>query len=190
MVPVGAGASKKIPVEGLEPADADFLPGGKGFVINAQDKGGKAVLAVVGPEGGKPRILTTEGYVPNLNVIVSPDGERLAYGDKDGKIRILKVSDGQTSTVPFAILDQDDDLLTWTLDGRFLLLGHEAAMPLRVDRLEISTGRRAVWKNLMPEDPTGLIGVSRPSVSPDGETYAYSYLRNLVDDLYLVDGIR
>jgi hypothetical protein len=42
----------------------------------------------------------------------------------------------------------------------------------------------------MPEDPTGLIGLGPPAVSPDGETYAYSYLRNLVDDLYVIDGLK
>jgi Tol biopolymer transport system component len=188
MVPVGAGASKKIPVEGLEPQEAGLLPGGKGFVISSQDKAGKPLLAVVGPDGGKPRILGTEGFVPK-GVSVSPDGESLAYGDKDGRVRILRFSDGRTSTVPGVTLDLIDNLSIWTSDGRFLLIRRPTEVPARVDRLEISTGRREVWKRLMPEDPTALISIGPIAVSQDGESYAYSYNRIFVDDLYLVDGL-
>jgi hypothetical protein len=189
MVPVGAGTSTKIPVEGLEVQGAGFLPGGKGFVIGSQDKAGKALLAIVGPDGGKPRILGTDVYAPNAQIVVSPDGGRMAYGDKDGKVRILALSDGRTSTVPGVTLDQTDNISTWTSDGRFLLLRRPIGIPARIDRLEISTGRREIWRRLMPEDPTGLNALGPIAVAQDGETYAYSYIRNLIDDLYLVDGL-
>jgi hypothetical protein len=59
----------------------------------------------------------------------------------------------------------------------------------RVDRLGFATGRRTPWKVLMPDDPAGVVGISRPQVTPDGSAYAYSYTRYL-QDLYLVEGLR
>jgi hypothetical protein len=41
----------------------------------------------------------------------------------------------------------------------------------------------------MPDDPAGVVGISRPQVTPDGSAYAYSYTRYL-QDLYLVEGLR
>ncbi|HTY43002.1 MAG TPA: protein kinase [Thermoanaerobaculia bacterium] len=190
MVPVGAGASKKIPVEGLEPQGAVFLPRGRGFVVASRDKNGNDVLAVVGPDGGKARILGTEAYAPNPRTAISPDGDHLAYVGKDGKVRILALSDGRTSTVPGVTLDHTDNIMKWTSDGRFLLLRHPIEIPARIDRLEISTGRREIWRRLMPEDPTGLIALGWIQACPDDETYAYTYIRNLVDDLYLVEGVK
>ena len=63
---------------------------------------------------------------------------------------------------------------------------------LRIDRVEIPSGKRTPWKQLAPLD---LAGVDTPgrggffAVTPDGRTYAYSYERSL-STLYLVDGLR
>ncbi|HTY40980.1 MAG TPA: WD40 repeat domain-containing protein, partial [Thermoanaerobaculia bacterium] len=133
--------------------------------------------------------LGAEEYAPDQGVSVSPDGDRVAYVDKDGKVRILNLSNGRISTVPGRTLDQVEILSTWTSDGRFLFLDLPLGIPGRIDRLEVSTGRREIWKRLMPEDPTGVTAIGSIEVSPDGETYAYTYYRNLVDDLYLVDGL-
>ena len=62
-------------------------------------------------------------------------------------------------------------------------------VPGRLDRLDLTTGRRTAWKTLMPEDPAGVVDVQRPVVTPDLSAYAYSYARYL-QDLFLVDGLR
>ena len=61
-------------------------------------------------------------------------------------------------------------------------------MPARVFRLEISSGKKELWRTLMPADAAGV-----PEIivcpTPSGEAYAYNYVRTL-SDLYLVDGVR
>ena len=59
-------------------------------------------------------------------------------------------------------------------------------------RIEIETGRRELWRELMPADPTGVVHVmpSPIAISRDGKSYAYNYVRAVVSDLYLVDGVR
>ena len=56
-------------------------------------------------------------------------------------------------------------------------------------RLDLATGRRDRWKAISPPDPVGVYGVPRLLLSADGESYVYAYVR-LLDELYLVDGLR
>jgi hypothetical protein len=62
-------------------------------------------------------------------------------------------------------------------------------LPAWIDRIEIATGRREVWKELMPADPTGVLGIGRAFVTPDGESYAYHFASS-VGRLYLAEGLR
>jgi hypothetical protein len=63
-------------------------------------------------------------------------------------------------------------------------------MPIRVDRVEIETGRAELWKKLAPRDTTGLTWLISLVMSPDGESYAYNYHRVFVDDLFVIEGVK
>jgi hypothetical protein len=41
----------------------------------------------------------------------------------------------------------------------------------------------------MPSDAAGVSAISPPLVTPDGQSYAYNFIRTL-SDLYLVEGLR
>jgi hypothetical protein len=41
----------------------------------------------------------------------------------------------------------------------------------------------------MPFDTAGVVSITPPKITPDGRSYAYSYIRTL-SDLYLVEGLR
>ncbi len=75
-------------------------------------------------------------------------------------------------------------------DGRFLFVARErVAVPYRIDRFELTTGRLTPWKELRPEDPTGVTFLTGVRLTPDGGAYAYTYERDL-HDLYLIEGLR
>ena len=59
---------------------------------------------------------------------------------------------------------------------------------MRVSRLELSTGRKELWKTLMPADAAGASNIA-PAPTPGGDSYVYSYVRTL-SDLYLVEGLK
>jgi hypothetical protein len=59
----------------------------------------------------------------------------------------------------------------------------------RVFRIDLTNGRRELWKELAPNDPAGVLRIGRVRLTPDGETYAYNYLRNL-SELFLVEGFK
>jgi hypothetical protein len=62
-------------------------------------------------------------------------------------------------------------------------------MPSGIDRIEIASGVRQAWKDLMPSDPSGVLGVWRVFVTPDGSSYAYQF-GSSVGRLYLAEGLR
>jgi len=52
----------------------------------------------------------------------------------------------------------------------------------------VRTGRKEVWKELLPPDRAGVVWMD-PLVTPDGRGYVYTYHRHLTD-LYLAEGLR
>ena len=53
----------------------------------------------------------------------------------------------------------------------------------------MTTGRRTLWKELNPPDPSGVQQVGPIMIAPDEKSYVYSYRRTL-DELYLATGLR
>jgi hypothetical protein len=62
-------------------------------------------------------------------------------------------------------------------------------VPTKVHRVDMTTGQRALWKELVPPDPAGVLTMGPILMTPDGKSYVYSYRRTL-DELFLVEGLR
>ena len=58
-----------------------------------------------------------------------------------------------------------------------------------MDRLDLTTGLRRPWKQLLPADPAGVISIDRVVISRDGGSYAYTYQRVTSSTLYVVEGL-
>jgi hypothetical protein len=61
-------------------------------------------------------------------------------------------------------------------------------LPARVFRLEIATGKKEHWKELMPSDGSGIVDIAPVIPSADGQAYVYGYSRTL-SDMYVVAGL-
>ena len=107
--------------------------------------------------------------------MISPDGDRLLYVAKDRSLRIVPLAGGEAQKVPGAPLERGDFLIQWDADGRTVYVGNSGSLPAAVDKLDLTTGRRRPWKQLMPADPAGVISIQGIVVSRDGGSYAYSY---------------
>ena len=79
--------------------------------------------------------------------------------------------------------------VSWSGDGKTLLIYNPGDLPAKVERLNLASGQRQPWKSLMPADAAGVTDLGPILVTPDGKTYVYEYGRTL-SDLYLVEGIR
>ena len=96
---------------------------------------------------------------------------------------VLSSSNGAARAVPG--VTQADAAFGWTADGRSLH-GGRPGLPFRLERIDIETGRRTLFKELAPPDRSGvdMIGLFYTvNVLPDGRGYAYRVTRS-VDTLY------
>lgn len=83
----------------------------------------------------------------------------------------------------------EDAVIRWTRDGRFVLVASGRAVPARIERLEVATGRREPVRTLGPAVLTGVLQVGPFAFSDDGKSYAYA-CRRMSSHLFLVEGAR
>jgi hypothetical protein len=74
-------------------------------------------------------------------------------------------------------------------DGKWLFVFDRGKIPGRVFRIELATGKREFWRELVPLDPAGIDLLSPPALTSDGKTYVYSYNR-ILSDLFLATGVK
>jgi hypothetical protein len=79
--------------------------------------------------------------------------------------------------------------MMFTSDSRSLYVYQPGELPARVYRLDLQTGQRTFWKELMPSDPAGVETIGPILMTPDGKTCVFGYHRMLAD-LYLVEGLK
>ena len=115
----------------------------------------------------------------------------MAYDATDGSLMAASLSGGDARRLPGPPLDRDDQLVTWSADGRFLFLERlRPGPPGSFLRREIATGKTTSWLEFQPADMTGVITVGPAIITPDGRSYAYNYERVESSDLFVVDGLR
>ena len=128
--------------------------------------------------GGKPRAISPEGFRGYAGG-VSPDGKFVTVIGPDDGIFLYPIEGGEPRKL--ATFTEDDAPGGWTADGRYLYVIGPLTRPRRVDRLEVATGKRELWKELMPDDPDGSATAIR--LTPDGRHYAYTYVQRRVGPL-------
>ena len=134
----------------------------------------------------KIQAISPEG-INGLSFALSPDGQLAAAVGPDGKGYFFPVAAGDPK--PISGLLSGETPVAWSSDGTSLYVYRGGELPAKVYRLEISSGRRTLWKQLMPPDPAGVEYVGPVLPTPDGRAYAYGY-RRLLSDLYLVEGLK
>jgi eukaryotic-like serine/threonine-protein kinase len=189
LLPTKAGESKTLPHTSLaqvNSARAAWFPDGKRFLLSGNEAGHGARLYVQDLEGSKPQAVTPEG-TDALTFSLSPSGQSVAAVGPDGKGYIFPIPAGEPR--PIKGLGDGEAPISWTADSTGLYVYRPSDLPARVYRLNIETGQRTLWKQLMPPDPAGveLVGPIEPSA--DGKAYVYGY-RRMLSDLYLVDGLK
>jgi Tol biopolymer transport system component len=190
LLPTGAGQPRTFPKDSIDRSAATdfaaFLPDGKRIAFNGHEAGKPTRVFVQSLDGGAARPVTPEGATARL---VSPDGKFLLT-ETAGQGFGLAPLDGGGSSVPIRGLEPNDDPLRWAADGRSLFIGSsEDLFPARVYRLDLETGRREVWKEFMPSDPTGITNIGPNSISADGKTILFGY-GHILSDLYVAEGLR
>jgi DNA-binding beta-propeller fold protein YncE len=193
LLPTGAGVPRELERGGIEVYTlGSWFPDGRRIVFAGSEAGKGSRLYVQNVDGGAPVPITPEGT--NLILAqscVSPDGRSVFATGPDGRITIYPIDDwtataGEPKPVPG--LEPGSFAIRWSADGRSLYTFKIGTMPMTVYLVDIETGERTAWRSLIPPDPTGIVVTVPVLVTPDGATYAYSYLRES-SELHLVEGL-
>jgi hypothetical protein len=185
ILPRGAGESRTLRVPGFIMGLVSFLPGDKRIYFSANEPAHRVRFYVMDAAGGAPTPITPEG-VGFLSAL-SPDGKRLAVTGPGNELSIFPIEGGTPRPVPAT--SSDDIPAAWSKDGGALFVYGRAGQGIRVDRIDLASGRRASWKTLVPVDRAGLIDVAFLLMTDDARSYAYTY-RRFLSTLYYVDGLR
>jgi Tol biopolymer transport system component len=186
LLPTGAGEPKQLPRTGINCQAATWFPDGRRILVSGNEPGHGSRLYVQDLPDGKPRAITPEG-VNFLFRAVSPDGKSIVATGTDRRIAIYPTEPGEPRPVPG--LESGEVPLRWTADGASIFVYRPSAPPLRVEKVDVKTGRRTLWKEVRPPDPSGVEQVGPMQIAPDETSYVYSYRRAL-DELYLATGLK
>jgi Tol biopolymer transport system component len=184
--PTGAGEPRPLPHDGLTVTAADWMPDGKRIVFSASEPSRGVRIYVRDFAGGKPRPLTPEGY-RMLRHGVSPDGRFIIATGPDQKIYLYPSAGGEPNLLPGSVPGDIPD--RWTADSRFVYVHRRDELPVRVHLLDVTTGEKKLWKELIPADAAGVTQVGSVVPTADGRFYVYSYIR-LLSEMYVVEGLK
>jgi Tol biopolymer transport system component len=188
LLPTGAGEPRMLSRDSIDYQRAWWFPDGKRILVAGSEPGHSTRFYVRDLEGGKLQPLTPEKVeVSTAEDILSPDGKWVAVSEAGQNARLYPVDGGEPR--PISGIAEGDVPIQWTSDGRSLYVRRWDEIPARVFRLDLGTGRRELWKQIMPADHTGVVKISGILPTPDGRAYAYSYLR-VLSELYVVEGLK
>jgi len=187
LYPTGPGDKKLMPTGSLKvESSVDFLPDGQRIVFTANEPGHGSRLYLLEVAGGAARPLTPEGY-RLVGRSVSPDGKRVIVLGPDRRRYFYPLEGGEPQPIPG--LAADETPTGWSGDGRFLYVFRRREVPAHVSKLDIATGKKEPWRDLMPADGAGIVDIAPVIPTPDGSAYVYGYSRTL-SDMYLAEGLR
>ncbi len=184
-LPTGVGEATPLTHDSINHLWARWLPDGKQLAFSGNEPGHGFRLYVESPDQGKARPISPEGVSPFL--VISPKGDFAASVGPDHKVYLYPIAGG--NPVPVSGAEPDDAPTGWSADGRSLYVFRFGEIPSRVSEIELSTGKRKLWKELVPADAAGIDTVRAITITPDARAYVYGYIRTL-SDLYVVEGLK
>jgi Tol biopolymer transport system component len=186
LLTTGAGEPKELTNDNVNRGFAHWFPDGKRILFSGNEPGKGVRLYVYEVASGKSQAITPEG-VNGTRFVISPDSQWVAGIGPDQKGYLYPVGGGEPRMINGLIPGEQP--ITFSSDGRSLYLYQPGELPAKVDRLDLQTGKRTPWKQLMPSDPAGVENIGPILLTPDAKNCVYGYHRMLAD-LYLVEGLK
>src|SRR5579863_3034579 len=186
LLPTGAGEPKELTKDNINHSWAHFFPDGKRIIFTADEPGKGVRFYVYDLGSGKSEAISPEG-VNGTSFAISPDSLQVAAIGPDKKGYLYPTAGGDPKLI--AGLNPGEQPITFNTDGHGLFIYQPGELPARVYHLDIQSGQRTLWKELMPYDPAGVENIGPILMTPDAKTCVFGYHRMLAD-LYLVEGLK
>ncbi|MGB0066074.1 MAG: winged helix-turn-helix domain-containing protein [Terracidiphilus sp.] len=184
LLPTGAGTAKRIERGDIQHygPQIHWTPDGTQLLFSANVAGHAAQCFLQNIGGGEPRAITPEGL---SFCQLSPDGKLIAASG-GGSVQIYPIDGGAPRTVQGMLAEES---FTWTSNPHFFYVYKTREKQIKVFRLNIDTGQRQLFKEIVLPDNAGICGPTHLLFTPDGREYVYGYVQ-LLSDLYLVSGVK
>ena len=181
--PTGAGETQQLKRGEIENyVTAQWFRDGKSVLINGNETGKSTRFYVQEVGGAAARPVTPEGTRDGW---LSADGKLVLARGPDGKYSVYPISGGEPRPVPG--LTEADVLAQWSADGRAVLVYRRAEIPCHLERVDLASGHRTLFKEFAPADRNGLLSMREIFVTDDLRSYAYtSYYQ--VSSLFISEG--
>jgi serine/threonine protein kinase/DNA-binding beta-propeller fold protein YncE len=186
LLTTGAGEPRDLTKDNVNHTWVRWFADGKRVLYSADEPGKGLRLYVHELDSGKNRAISPEG-VNGTAFTISPDSQQVAGIGPDQKGYLYPVASGEPRLING--INPGEQPITWGADGRSLYIYQPGELPARVYRLDLQTGQRTLWKELIPSDPAGVENIGPILLTPDAKTCVFGYHRMLAD-LYLVDGLK
>jgi len=185
ILPIGVGQPRQLTDDKTEKLSFGWMPDGKSIFYATAEPGHGPRTYLLDVQGGPPRAVTPEGVI---GFLATPDGKSFMAFDQHRQRWIYPVAGGEPQNIT-SKFTTDDRVIRFLDDGKSLLVGERGSIPFKVSRIDLSTGKREPWKDIVPADPAGVTFIPVVKFSADGKSYAYSVGRTL-SDLFVVDGLK
>ncbi len=186
LLPTGAGEARMLTNDAINHTWSRWLPDGKHVVFSGNEPDQGARLYVMDIESGKSKPISPQG-VGATSFAVSPKADQVLGVAADRLGYLYPVAGGEPQKVKG--FNPGELPITFSSDGESVYLYQPGELPARVFRLDLRTGQRTLWRQLMPADPAGVETIGPILLTPDTKMCVYGYQRAL-SDLYLVEGLK
>jgi eukaryotic-like serine/threonine-protein kinase len=186
LLPTGAGEAKPLTHDSINHSRARWLPDGRRFLFSGKEPGHAARIYLQNSADAKPVPISPEGIDP-LVLVLSPDGQQVVGVGPDEKAYFYPVAGGEPKAVPG--IEVGEQPIQWSDDAKAIYFYKPGDLPAKVYRLDLATGHKTLWKELMPSDSAGVSRIGPILITPDGKSCLYGYHR-ILSDLYLVEGLK
>ena len=185
LYPIGPGEPRTLERGNIESyATVQWFVDQKRALVCGNEPGHATRCYVQEIAGGPPREVTPEG---TSDGIPSPDGRFVLVQNSAGEHLLYPLEGGEPR--PVKSVAATDRLIRWSPDGHSLFVYGATEVPTRVERVDLASGRRELFRILSPAEPAGVLGFLGVSLSDDGKSYAYADRREL-STLFVVEGAR
>jgi serine/threonine protein kinase/Tol biopolymer transport system component len=187
LVPTGAGESRQLTHDNVNYSSVRYFADGKRILGIGIEPGHAGRDYVIDAATGGSRPITAEGF---FGVELSPDEQRIAVFQSNGKLGIWAIGDSTAHEIPNCPANYNPS--GWTADGSsiYVLSSQVRSGPAKVYRLNVTTGQMEYWQAFGTDLPSGLANVGGPLFfSRDKRAYAYVYSQ-ILSQAYVVRGLK
>jgi Tol biopolymer transport system component len=181
--PTGTGPPRRIGGGRFDPVTSvQWYPDGRQLLVCGAESGNLSRCYRTDLDGAAFTPVTDEG----VRAALAPDGITLLLTAADGTASVQRGADPPRRVASIATGDR---VVGWSRDSAAVYLQRDLDVPVRVERVTLATGDRAVVKTIVP-DGLGLPAtVIVADWIDDGRAYVYNY-SSAPSVLFVVSGAR